>query len=120
MRKFFSKKQCRQALEQFAGKKNDGVLIFFPSIGKFLSVAFGDGSNADVLEEGSTGYLYLNSYIYDGIAYQDDDGGILEFDEEKSREYGSEIVNAVFDAANYLFGTGTADMIPAFVPIQAF
>ena len=120
MGKFFSRKKAKEALKAFSGKKKDGIMVFFPTIEKYLSVAFGDGTNDDTLEKGSVGYLYLNSYTYDGICYNEDDGGILEFNAEKAAEYDGDVCNAVFDAAEFLFGSGTSDVIPSFVPIQIF
>lgn len=111
--KFLTRKAARTMLEKFRGKE-EGILVYLPSNKRFLTICFGNGCN-DV-ESGCDSYLYLNSYVFDGYEFVDDDGGMLDYNEDKA-QYGKEIRNTVFDAISFMFGTGTQDTIPDFVPL---
>jgi hypothetical protein len=118
MSKLLSRKAAEAKLKTFAGP-HEGILIYVPECGKFLSVFLGNGSNDDTLPDDTDAYLYLNSYSHDGIDFRDEDGGMMPYSESKAK-YGRDVSKAVFDAVNFMYGTGTADLIPDIVPIKAF
>jgi len=69
--------------------ENDGIILFCPSNKIFYKIAFGDGTNADALEEGCDDYMYLVQDKYDenGWFQEDIDGGQLDFNRKDYTGY---------------------------------
>lgn len=110
-----------QVKEKLKGFENDrfpycnGILLFIPSENEFCAISFGDGTNSDSLEDGCDDYIYIGIYKFDDPGFTDEvDGGQLDFNTETSG-YGSDIINAVYDALEIMYGSALD-----FIPLQNF
>ena len=91
-----------------------GILIYLPEYLEFVSVQFGDGTNLDSLSEENDDYLMYDIFEFDGIDFVKGDGGMIEFNSEKS-EYGYDIINTVVDVLFYHY-----EVFPKIIPIHTF
>lgn len=78
-----------------------GVVLLDPVTKVFYLIGFGNGTNADDLCEGCDDYLYLEYGHLIRNEIQDEDGGQLDFNRERSH-YDGDIRNAIDDALEFL------------------
>ena len=68
----------------------------------FISVKFGTGCNADVLEEGHDDYLMIEQWrINTDLELECSDGAMMEFNQDES-DYDGCILKAIPDALAYI------------------
>lgn len=89
MRENYKKrKEYKEILQGYSLVDNyGGILVYMPEYLEFVSVQFGDGTNLDSLSEENDDYLIYDIFEFDGIDFVKGDGGMIEFNSEKS-EYG--------------------------------
>lgn len=104
------RKQVLEKLKPFANNELDGIMLYLPFYDTYFSVAFGNGTNIDVLEEGCNDYLYIVLYEYNGVDFEETDGGQLDFNTEEE-QYDEDITKAVYDALRFFYDE-TLDFIP--------
>ena len=67
----------------------------------FISIKFGDGTNGDVLEDDCDDYIMFDLLqINQDLELESFDGGMFEFNQEKSKYEGS-ILNALEDVLDF-------------------
>lgn len=88
-----------------------GLLLWIPKYKEFLSMHFGDGTNADELEEGCEDYIYYTQFDisddadidYDElIDLEETDGG--QMDIPSADVYDCNIRNAIADMLQFIYG----------------
>lgn len=88
-----------------------GLLLWIPKYKEFLSMHFGDGTNADELEEGCEDYIYYTQFDisddadidYDeSIDLEETDGG--QMDIPSADVYDCNIRNAIADMLQFIYG----------------
>ena len=95
---------CFRIVEKCRNKTpwEGGILLQEPGGNCFINVSFGDGTNADTLEEGCDDYLYLSIHkIQSDLTFEEVDGGQLDFNRAASR-YAGDIRFAVYDGLELL------------------
>ena len=91
-----------------------GILVFVPEYQEFVTIQFGDGTNIDILADGNDDYIMYDVYEFDGIDFVKGDGGIIEFNNEKSA-YGYDIVKTIPDVLSYHYTS-----MPIIIPLHTF
>ena len=88
-----------------------GIVLWIPECREFLSMHFGDGTNADVLEEGCEDYIYYTQFDIgngadidwdESIDLEEIDGG--QMDIPNVDEYDCNIRNAIADMFQFIYG----------------
>lgn len=95
-----------------------GILLWIPEYKEFLSMHFGDGTNADELEDGCEDYIYYEQldpeyYDYDSIKLEENDGG--QMDIPNAAVYDDTISHAIPDLLLFVY-----DRFTEVVPIKVY
>jgi len=82
---------------------NNAALVYLKKQDLFASIAIGDGTNDDSLEEGCDSYLYIDTFKFDGEFIQKD-GGQLDYNSDTNEYYSNEKITekAIQDALVFI------------------
>lgn len=114
--KVWSREQVNEALKNFSGRGENGIMLWVPEKEEIFQVMIGDGCNLlkEDYEQGFDSYLYIKTYVYDDPEFYEDDGGDLMYRSEE-HTYDDDITTAVYDALEFHY-----DYVPEFIPLQMF
>ena len=115
-----NKNEVKEKLKSFScNSQDDGIMFFIPSNkiyeekNLYCSIHFGSGCNIEDPTK-HDGVININLYTFDGMIFDELDGGELDYLEETDN-YGDDIRNAVADTLEFMFNE-----IPEFVPLHVF
>ena len=119
-----TRKEAFNILKPFSGNYCDvgGILLWLPDYQKFISIAFGNGSNLlDEDEyEGYVDYIYIETYEWDDGEFIDDNGGQMMLDQKSTDKYNYDITLAVPDVLEFMGFNLDDDEFPNFIPLQYY
>jgi hypothetical protein len=119
-----TREEAFNILKPFSGDYcvTGGILLWLPDHQKFISLAFGDGSNLldEDEDEGCVDYIYIEIYEWDDGELIEDDGGEMMLDQENVDEYNYDITRAVPDVLKFMDLNLDGEEIPNFIPLQKY